>query len=436
MNQEIDLKDLDLAAFEEKVYVIADEVLVILKELSRENQKQISSKLIAEKMFNKDTVKCVLVNNGIASSNTEIDRLKEIANVILDRFTELVPSHMTDKFDTLKNMFNNNAAAINAKDWLDSPIDILRKYIGSLSDRNNEVEEFLKQTMQYLAAIEQPLTGELASQQQKFRDERAFEEDLTSYINMMRQDCNHHTDINALKAAFLNKIENINKGIEQKREQDIQRLKDAEKTLGEMWERMNEIKHEAEEIRKKSQEMEFESYHDALTGIYNRRAYDEKIEEILAHVQRYDIPATLMICDIDFFKKINDKFGHKIGDLALKKLADLLKERLRKNDFIARYGGEEFAIILPHTDLNGAKIAGESVRSYIDKSVFSYKGQKIPLTISAGVSSFKKDDDITTVFERADKALYLAKKSGRNLVRTDEDVLAEATAPNLLKQNH
>jgi diguanylate cyclase len=128
-----------------------------------------------------------------------------------------------------------------------------------------------------------------------------------------------------------------------------------------------------------------------------------------------------MVCDIDFFKKINDTYGHKVGDLALKKLASLLQERLRVNDIITRYGGEEFAIILPHTGLEGAQKAAEGIRSYIDKATFSYKGKTIPLTISVGVSKFIKGDDKNSVFERADRALYLAKNSGRNAVRSELD---------------
>ena len=129
-----------------------------------------------------------------------------------------------------------------------------------------------------------------------------------------------------------------------------------------------------------------------------------------------------MICDIDLFKKINDRYGHKVGDLALKQLASLLQDRLRVNDIITRYGGEEFAIILPHTDLKGAQKAGEDIRSYIDKASFSYKAQKIPLTMSVGVSAFRKGDNENSVFDRADSALYLAKNSGRNAVKTESDV--------------
>jgi diguanylate cyclase len=175
--------------------------------------------------------------------------------------------------------------------------------------------------------------------------------------------------------------------------------------------------------------MESESLHDNLTGLSNRKAYDQKIIETLATLGRYGVPSSLLMCDIDDFKKINDTYGHKVGDLALKKLASLLKEKLRVNDFISRYGGEEFAIILSHTDLPGAVKAGEGILSYINNSAFSYKGDRILLTISIGISVFKQNDDAGTVFERADSALYVAKRSGKNNVKTETDLIKEVSSP-------
>jgi diguanylate cyclase len=429
MINQVDLKDIDLAGFEDKVYVIAAEVIDILKELSRENQKQINSKLIAERMFQKESVKNALFNNvtSTVSKEDEINFLKGLADKVLNKFSEIVPSHMGDNFISLKEIFKDHTIIKSSTDWLDSPIGIIKKYIDSISARNNELEEFLKQTMQYLAALEAPLANELSSQQQKFEDDRNFQDSIFQYMDMMREECNVSENLDSLKMAFINRIENITASIETKRKHDMARLKETEKTIEEMQNRMNEVQREADEVRKRAQEVEAEAYRDTLTGLHNRKAYNDKIEEVLAHVKRYNIPASLMICDIDYFKNINDTFGHKVGDLALKKLGELLKDRLRINDFISRYGGEEFAIVLPHTDIKGAIIAGEGIRSYIDQSIFSYKDKKIPLTISVGISSFNKNDDINTVFERADKALYLAKNSGRNKIKSEDDLAAEET---------
>ncbi|RJQ55765.1 MAG: diguanylate cyclase [Nitrospiraceae bacterium] len=428
MNTETAPKDIDIASFEEKVYLISDELLGILKELSRDNQKQINSKLIADKMSKSESVKKALADNSSATTGNDIVGLEKIADTVIEKLSEIVPPHIIENLSAIKGLSNNKGVPGNSMDWLDSPVGILKKYIDSLSARNKELEDFMKQTLGHLSAIESPLESELSSQQQRFREDKDFENDLSQYINKMRDECNTYNDINLLKAAFLGKIENINRGFEKKRERDILRLKETETTLNKMRERMNEVKREADAIRKKAEEIEIESYRDSLTGLHNRRAYDERMTETLANVGRYGVTASLMVCDIDFFKKINDNFGHKIGDLALKKLADLLRERLRKNDFIARYGGEEFVIILPHTDIKGALVAAEGVRSYIAKSVFSYRNQRIPLTISVGVGSFKNGDDAAVIFERADQALYLAKKSGRNAVKTETDLTAQYEA--------
>lgn len=431
MTQEFALTELD-ALFEEKVYVIADEVLNILKEFSEGNRQQISTKEIAEKMFWRKPVKDILHNNDVKpdeSRDREVRQLKEVADAVLNRFSELVPESMVNHFSDLPMECSEDMLK-SSTHWLDSPIGVIKRYINSLSMRITELESFMIQTMQYLSDTEYHISSELSSQQEKFDEDRNFENNITSSMDYLKENVNTSNDFSKIKIQLLNKIDNINKGINIKREQDMKRLQETERTIESMSKRMSEIKEDADEIRRRSQEIEFEAVRDGLTGLYNRKAYNEKIEETLAHVRRYDIKASLMICDIDYFKTINDTFGHKVGDLALKKLASLLKERLRSNDFISRYGGEEFVIILPHTDIKGALKAGEGIRSYIDKSIFSYKSQTIPLTISVGISSFMRDDNESTVFERADKALYTAKRSGRNSVRTEEDNAIEGSALN------
>lgn len=430
MSNEINLSNAK-DEFEEKVVAVADEVLDILKELSQENKKQISSKLIAEKLYWKDSFKNLFSGSSSKESISTMDPdcLQELSNMVLDKFTELLPSHMSGNLGILKDSLHNKILEGASGEWLDSPLEIIKKYIDSLSGRNRELESFIKQTMSYLSNTESHMTSELSSQQKKFNDDREFENDISSSMNAVGENINSTEDLGRIKSIVMEKIKNINRGIETKRESDMNRLKETEKTLTEMTMRMSEIKQEADEIRIKSEEIEYESIRDGLTGLYNRKAYDQKMSEVIADVNRYDATTSLMICDIDFFKKVNDTYGHKVGDLALKKLASLLQERLRVNDIITRFGGEEFAIILPHTNLDGAQKAGEGIRSYIDKASFSYKGEKIALTISVGVSQFRKQDDNSSVFERADSALYLAKNSGRNTVKTESDLEMSAKVP-------
>ncbi len=443
MDQETDIPDNSATVFEEKIYVIADEVLDILKQLSRDNKQKLNTKAIAERMAVKETVKKMLLEPQGSNSDSkqettkEMNRLKNMTSSFLDQFSDLAPEMLTEEISDLKKQLHNKELFDDTASRLDSLLKYIKIYFDALYLRNKELEEFMRQTISYLQNTEEHVSKELSIHQTKFHEDRQFEKSISVNMTMIKDEFDASpgliTDnLKNLKAAVFSKIESINKGIDKKREQDILQLKETEKTLEQMGQRINGIKKEAEDIKKKAEELEMESLRDKLTGLFNRKAYDQKVVETLANLHRYEVPSALMFCDIDFFKKINDTFGHKVGDLALKKLAFFLKEKLRVNDFIARYGGEEFAIILPHTPLEDALVAGEGLRAYIDNASFSYKGNNIPMTVSIGVSSFRSSDTDDSVMERADKALYLAKNSGRNTVRTEEDVIKEG---NTLRQS-
>lgn len=427
MDQDINPEDLNnkdhTATFQEKVYVIANEVLGILKELHQEQKNQISSQLIADKMFKKEAVKKILNDHGperIGKENSA-DQLKENIDKILDKLSEITSFYMAEGLSVLKNR-QSKTIPEGSIDWLDPGIESVKEYIASISSRVNELEDLLQKTTDYLSETEEQLLRELSSAQGKFKEDRDFEKSISSNMNDMKYSVNVSGDITNIKAIVFSKLENINKNMEKKKKQDLLRLQETEKTLAEMSRKMIDIKNEAEAMKKRSREAEIESLCDNLTGLYNRKSYDQKIDETLANLARYNIPSSLLVCDIDYFKKVNDNFGHHIGDLTLKKVAQIFKKKLRKNDFIARYGGDEFLCILPHTMLENARKAAEEIRSFIDRTNFTFKGKEVPVTISIGVSTFKKGDNALTVFERADVSLYMAKNTGRNLVKTEADV--------------
>ncbi|WP_339877871.1 diguanylate cyclase [Pseudidiomarina gelatinasegens] len=154
---------------------------------------------------------------------------------------------------------------------------------------------------------------------------------------------------------------------------------------------------------------------DELTQIANRRVFIEAAEQRFVEQQRYDMPVSVAIIDLDHFKKVNDSFGHAAGDKVLKQFTDVAKEVLRDGDLLGRQGGEEFGILLPHADINQAMLAAERVREAIEKTEFSWDGKVIPVSISIGVAQLMAtDNDVDRWFARADKALYQAKSEGRN----------------------
>jgi len=168
------------------------------------------------------------------------------------------------------------------------------------------------------------------------------------------------------------------------------------------------------EIKSKTRQLKRQTYIDSLTGSKNRKAYNEKIKEHLSLYKRYGTKFTLLFFDIDDFKKVNDIYGHKIGDKVLIDLVKIVKSTTRNNDFLFRVGGEEFIIILSQTQLESAKVVAEHVRETIENNLTSMNKEIV--TISIGLTEVKENDDEDSIYTRADMLLYDSKKQGKNRV--------------------
>jgi diguanylate cyclase (GGDEF)-like protein len=189
-------------------------------------------------------------------------------------------------------------------------------------------------------------------------------------------------------------------------------------------ERTLELHIALQELEEANRELKQKNTLDELTGLFNRRYYDQKILAEYRRSKRNLTPLSLIIIDIDHFKTVNDSYGHLAGDQCLVWLSNHLKESLKRStDMAFRYGGEEFCIILPDTDENGAIAFAEALRKIIEHRVCTYKSIEISLTISSGVFTYIQQDNIKPeqIFTRADKALYEAKNNGRNEARVYKD---------------
>lgn len=166
--------------------------------------------------------------------------------------------------------------------------------------------------------------------------------------------------------------------------------------------------------------LQHESITDALTGLKNRRYFDQRICEEVALSKRYKLPLTLILLDVDYFKKINDTYGHTVGDEVLTNLSKLVLEVVRDSDIVARYGGEEIAIITPNTSKAEAELLAERLRGKVEKTTVAMVGatqEIVQVTVSLGICSLSPViTDKEALLEESDQALYLAKKYGRNRV--------------------
>jgi diguanylate cyclase len=153
---------------------------------------------------------------------------------------------------------------------------------------------------------------------------------------------------------------------------------------------------------------------DPLTGVANRLVFEQHIAESCLRAARSGAPSSLLVLDIDRFKQINDSFGHAAGDRALRIVAEQLRAGLRSDDLLARYGGEEFVVVLADADGEAAMRTAESLRRRIENLGFHGQQRPVRITLSCGVTMLRGDDTPETAFERADGALYRAKRGGRN----------------------
>jgi len=211
-------------------------------------------------------------------------------------------------------------------------------------------------------------------------------------------------DIKKIKLALKQEIENIRHLVDDKKSED-------KKELYNLSSRVETLKQELEQAKKKSET-------DGLTGINNRQAFDDYIQDAVERNTLMKAPFSMLLLDIDDFKKINDTHGHVIGDRVLVAFATKCKTFIRSNDFIARYGGEEFAIILPGASIRNATKKGKQICKAISETQYAVgtgqSGELLSITVSIGISRHKKGEPVSDVIDRADKALYKAKKTGKN----------------------
>lgn len=172
----------------------------------------------------------------------------------------------------------------------------------------------------------------------------------------------------------------------------------------------------ANELAKKLAQTESKSLVDPLTKALNRGAYNMKIGQVMRDLENHQGTTALIVADLDYFKKFNDDYGHKTGDRVLSSVASTIQDSIRPTDLVFRYGGEEFVIIMYKNSLDQAEKDADKIRNQVKKDFFIDKGNELKVTLSLGVTCLKEGDTEETFFDRADKALYMAKRNGRDRV--------------------
>ena len=325
---------------------------------------------------------------------------------------------------TLPERCQPQAAALRGRildglNWYElAPVldDLAVLMISVTNQGKREFENYLQVLNERLQTMQESLLQASAGHARTQQAAQALDDELRQQVDGLQDSMRQATDLSALKEAVQLRLDGLLDTVDSYQQQRNEHEKLVSARMQELVSRVATLEQAACGLHEHLAEQREKALQDPLTELPNRAAWDERLGLEVARWERYGGDLLLAVLDVDHFKRINDSFGHLSGDRVLKIIASELRKRLRKTDFIARFGGEEFALLLPETPLQGGLQLLENLRANIQQCPFHFKGARIEVTFSAGVSAFCPGDTAETAFERADRAMYRAKESGRNRV--------------------
>jgi len=237
---------------------------------------------------------------------------------------------------------------------------------------------------------------------------------LSKQINEMSNTVNDASSLSKMKSDIKEKLSKISSIVELKASFEKRQQTHIEEQLASMKAKVDKLEKQGEKFKKQLEEQQVKSMQDALTKLHNRAAFDEYFSKQMVRYHHTPFDLSLVVMDLDDFKRINDTYGHTAGDKTLQVIANTLAKKLPKDAFIARYGGEEFVIVFSNLDKENLMMTLNKLKASISKLPFKFKNNKVSITTSMGACHINSDDNIHIAFERADTALYEAKAQGKN----------------------
>lgn len=345
--------------------------------------------------------------------------INEILIQLLERLD--LPEELADIAATLKEEWASGIDEDDVVSALESIADLVIKMRTRIEHEKNDFQEFLKQVTEKLQMLDQHIQDNAEDQKSIFDENKKFSADVDGEVEKIQSDVTEAIDLNDLKTSIAMKLSKITKHVETFRTTEEERKLQMEIRVGELASKVHQLETESKGLQERLVEEQKNAMQDALTKLPNRLAWNQRMEYEFSRWSRYQSPLVIVIWDIDDFKKVNDTYGHKAGDKVLTTIATLLKDRIRDTDFIARFGGEEFVMLLPETEIAQAQAVVEKLRVAIEECEFHHGDRNVVITVSGGMTQFKKGDTSETAFERADQFLYKAKGSGKNRCNSELD---------------
>ncbi len=328
------------------------------------------------------------------------------------------PDALHAEAELIKRRLEPCRDAEGLQDGLLATAELFNGLQAQVQAEKRELEAFLRQLTERLAELDRDIRETARLQELSDRAGRDMDSRLRDEVSGIERSVADAEDLEALKTAVQSRVILIRNHMDRFLEQHSGYHEDAGKVIERLERQLEQTRDELERLQAEAESARATAMTDPLTGIPNRLAYDRRLEEELARFKRYGAPFALLVWDVDRFKAINDTYGHAAGDKVLTVIARLLRDRVRETDLTARYGGEEFVILMPETDSANAQPVAEKLREAIADTAFHFRGTRVPITASCGLTEARPGDDAQSLFQRADAALYRAKENGRNRVET------------------
>lgn len=362
----------------------------------------------------------------VESTQSSIDRLTDTSDAnqmqlayrqtedILLKLLDVMtfPEFEASNIVAIKTCLRNVSSVDDIVSCINDIYELFVKYHDQ-KNRNN-IEDFLLEMKQNLMDMQGLLSGLMESHKDSFKFSSGFGRTLEKNIKEMNRNIDSARDLNDLKKEIKLTMSSLSSDLERFSVDAQNRQLNVGKEMKQVNARMNALEIVSEVLKDRLASERKMAMQDALTGVHNRLAYDERIEDELERYQRYQSPFVLSVWDLDHFKNVNDTYGHLAGDKVLQSVAELLEDCTRRVDFVSRFGGEEFVVIMPNTQLDSAVKVAEKIRRKLEKVRFHYNNRDLDVTISCGLTEVADGDTVDSLFKRADDALYEAKNGGRN----------------------
>ncbi|MFA0996609.1 MULTISPECIES: GGDEF domain-containing protein [Pseudomonas syringae group] len=279
-----------------------------------------------------------------------------------------------------------------------------------------EFSSYLKQLNERLESFQSHLQAASEDHAENQSSARDLNEQLREQVGGLQSSVQDASDLTSLKQVLDNRFEGLLSTMDNYQLKRDEREREVASRLQGLASRVASMEQEALGFRTNLEEQRQKALIDPLTGLPNRAAWGERLEQEMADWQREKNSLLVCILDLDHFKRINDGYGHLAGDKVLKIVANVFKKRLRPADFLARFGGEEFVMLLPATLPGTGLTLLDELRTAVELCPFHFKGERVTITVSIGVTALRTGERSDTAIKRADQALYKAKENGRNRV--------------------